>query len=97
MSLSPKINQYINNSLIRGKLCRWDKSLVTVFITPITGGIDNKEFMHSQVERAMTDWNNILRNNAIPVQFQKTTQVQQADIIVHWVKVGRVYEECVNI
>ena len=92
MPLSPKINQYINNSLIRGKLCRWDKSLVTVFITPITGGIDNKEFMYSQVERAMTDWNNILRNNAIPVQFQKIAQAQHADIIVHWVKVGRVYE-----
>lgn len=92
MSVSPNITQYINNSLIRGNLCGWNKSHVTVFITPITAGIDNKEYMYSQVENAINSWNNVLRQNNIPVQFQKTAQAQAADIVVHWVKVGRVYE-----
>lgn len=92
MPLSFKINQYINNSLIRGNLCRWEKPYVTVFITPITAGIANKEFMYLQVENAINSWNNVLRQNNIPVQFQKVSSAMQADIVVHWVKVGRVYE-----
>lgn len=92
MPISKNINRYINNSLIRGKLCSWDKNSVFVFITPITGSAANKEFMYSQVERAISSWNSILRANNIPVQFLKVLQAEQADIVVHWVKVGRVYE-----
>lgn len=92
MALSAKINQYINNSLLRGKLCRWDKYIVTVYITPITAAINNKEYMYSQVENALQSWNRIFREQNIPLMFQPTNNAPQADIVIHWVKVGRVYE-----
>lgn len=92
MTLSNKINTYINNSLLRGKLCRWYKSPVLVYITPITASIGNKEFLISQVEKAISSWNTTLLNSAIPVRFEQTSTPQNADIIIHWVKVGRVYE-----
>jgi len=88
--MNPNINQYIQNSLIRNKLCKWKKPVVNVYITPAT--IQDKEFMYSQVEKALSEWNTALRNLRINVQFQRTAQPASADIAVHWVKVGRVYE-----
>ena len=90
--ISTNINKYIENSKIRGKLCRWKKSPVTIHITPIVAGINNKEVMYSFVEKAILSWNGYLRTNGIGVQFQLTGQPQQADIVIHWTKVGRVYE-----
>ena len=92
MTLSSKISQYLQNSLIRGKLCRWDKNTVTVYISPITAGITNKEFMISQAEKALMSWNSHFRTHNIPLYFQPVVNAAQADIIIHWVKVGRVYE-----
>lgn len=92
MSVSSNITQYINNSLIRGKLCKWDKPLITVFVTPIAGNANNKDLMYSMIDKAITSWNSILKTNNISVQFQKIIQAQEADIVIHWVKVGRVYE-----
>ncbi len=48
--------------------------------------------MYNQVRTAINSWNNILKLNTIPVQFVETSSPAGADIIVHWVKVGRVYE-----
>ncbi len=90
--LSDKINDYIENSKIRGKLARWKKSPVYVFITPITANINNKEFYYGEIERAMSNWNKSLQRVNISVKFEKTTDVNNADVIIHWVKVGRVYE-----
>jgi len=93
MVLSNNIEKYLQNSLLRGRLCKWKKPFVTVFISPISSNeVLDKGFMRSQVERAITNWNNILRLNGINVQFQIISQAPQADIIVHWVKAGRVYE-----
>lgn len=92
MVISSKINEYIENSKIRGQLCSWKKSLVNVFISPISTPTGNKEFMFSQVQRAIQSWNDILRTNGINLQFFEINRPQSADIICHWVKVGRVYE-----
>lgn len=92
MALSANINKYIQNSLIRGKLCKWDKLIINVYITPITANISNKEFFVSQVFSAMQNWNKVLKEHYINVHFNPVGTAAQADIIVHWVKVGRVYE-----
>ena len=78
--------------MIRGKLCRWVKPLVYVHITPIVGMYSQKEVMYSYVEKALQTWNNIFRSNGINLQFSVVSQPAQADIVVHWVKVGRTYE-----
>lgn len=92
MVISNKINEYIENSKIRGQLCSWAKASVNVFISPISAPITNKEFMFNQVQRAIQNWNEILRSNRINLQFFEVSTPQSADIICHWVKVGRVYE-----
>lgn len=92
MALSANINKYIQNSLIRGKLCKWDKLIINVYITPITANISNKEFFASQVLSAMQNWNKVLKEHYINVHFNPVGTAAQADIIVHWVKVGRVNE-----
>lgn len=92
MGISANINTYIQNSKIRGQLCRWTKSIVNVYVAPILSNIQRKDFMISQVTLAMNSWNNFLRQNNIPVQFQGINSPIGADIVVHWVKVGRVYE-----
>jgi len=92
MMLSPEIDNYIKNSLINGKLCRWVKPIVTVYIMPIVSGGVDKNFMYSQVEKAIRNWNLILKNNGINIYFSVCQNAQGADIIVHWIKVGRVYE-----
>lgn len=92
MALSANINKYIQNSLIRGKLCKWDKLIINVYITPITANISNKEFFVSQVLSAMQNWNKVLKEHYINVHFNPVGTAAQANIIVHWVKVGRVYE-----
>ena len=89
--LSHQINKYIKDSLINGKLCRWDKSIVNVFVTPLLAS-ERKEFWHSKVEQAILSWNSVLRMNGINIQFMLVSVPQSADIVVHWVKVGRVYE-----
>lgn len=93
MAVSGKINLYIENSKIRGKLCKWKKSFVNVFISDINPALyPNAKFMFLQVEQAINAWNTIFRSNNINIQFQIIQQAVQADIIVHWVKVGRTYE-----
>ncbi len=92
MVLSNEIDTYIKNSLINGKLCKWEKSQVTVYTSPITAIGADKSFMYSLVEKSIQNWNSHLRANGINVQFQPVSQPAMADIVVHWVKVGRVFE-----
>lgn len=92
MVISENITKYIENSKIRGKLSKWTKPVVFIYITPIINQISNKDFMYSQVENAIFAWNKILRENRINLTFQTTLNSAQAEIIIHWTKVGRVYE-----
>lgn len=92
MAISNNIQQYIDNSKIRGQLCKWDKQNINVYITPITANINNKDFMFSQVQKSIRSWNEALQQNGFFVRFYEVNSPQQADITVHWIKVGRVYE-----
>ncbi len=92
MAISSNINQYIEKSKLNGRLCRWNKSIVNIFITPISAPISNKTFYYSEIERAITLWNKILKDCCINVQFNSITNAANADIVIHWTKVGRVFE-----
>ena len=92
MTVSEKINQYIENSKIRGKLAKWKKTLINVYISLIVADIQNKEFYYSEIKRAMTEWNRVMAYENILVQFTSTETPRNADIVIHWTKVGRVYE-----
>lgn len=92
MSVSANIEQYINLSKINGKLCKWDKNVINVFITDITANINNKTYYYMEIERAMNLWNEIFAQNNIYIRFNKVTTPINADIIIHWTKVGRVFE-----
>ncbi len=92
MGISNNINVYIENSKIRGKLARWKKSFVNYYITPPAGANIQKDDLHFQIEKAAESWNSYLRENGLPIHFQEVSNALSADIIVHRVKVGRVYE-----
>ena len=86
------INKYIENSKIRGTLARWKKSQVCVYITPITNQNADKIFLQTEINRAMTTWNETLKKLNIDIRFCITENNNNADIIIHWTKVGRVFE-----
>lgn len=90
--ISSDIQKYIENSKIRGQLAGWKKSFVNYFITPPPGTSNTKDFIYFQTTKAATSWNSFLRKNAIPIQFQEVSTPNEADIVVHRTKVGRVYE-----
>ncbi len=92
MSISHLINDYLNNSKIRGNLCRWKKTQIKVYISDISSQIKNKENMYYLIEKTIQSWNFILKKENIQIQFETTKDSQNADIIVHWIKVGRIYE-----
>ena len=92
MTISGNINEYIENSKYKGKLCRWYKSEINVFVTPITANIQNKESLYFDINKAIESWNNILLNNKLLLKFNVVQSSVCADIIVQWVKVGRVFE-----
>lgn len=92
MAISQNIQNYIENSKINGKLCKWNKSTVNIFITPISANISDKNFFYSQVQKAITIWNKTLKECGINLFLSEITTPINADIVVHWVKVGRVFE-----
>ena len=92
MTVSTLINSYIENSKINGRLCKWDKSSVNVFITPITANISDKNFLYSQVQKAVNVWNNALKQCHINLSLNIIQTPVNADIVIHWTKVGRVFE-----
>jgi len=87
MSISEKINIYIENSKIRGNLAKWKKSVIGIYITPITANIPQKEFYYSEIKRAISEWNNHLKSISAPL-FVIKSEPAEADVIIHWVKVG---------
>lgn len=92
MSISPKINTYLENSKHNRKFLRWKKPIVNIFITPISANISNKNYLYSQITQAISTWNIQLKNNSIGILFNQIQSPQNADIIICWTKVGRVYE-----
>lgn len=92
MKLSDDIDKYISNSKVKGSFIKWNKPILSVFITEITAQVENKNFYYSEISRAVSVWNNILIANGFSLKFELTSNPQNADIIVHWTKVGRVFE-----
>lgn len=92
MVLSTKINEYIKNSMIRGRLASWERGVVNVYISPITLQESSKEYYYSEIKRAMTNWNQVLADCDINIQLVINDNPALSDIIVHWTKVGRIHE-----
>lgn len=92
MTISSKIDTYIENSKIKNRLCKWDKFVINIYITSITADIPNKNFLYSEIYRGVDKWNTVLRECGIDRCFQIVNTAQTADIIIHWTKVGRVFE-----
>ncbi|MCM1338123.1 MAG: matrixin family metalloprotease [Muribaculaceae bacterium] len=92
MVLSQNITQYLEKSKLNGRYCRWRKYIVNVFITPISAPVSNKDFYYSEVSRAVQVWNRFLTSSAIGVQFNIINSAVGADVVIHWTKVGRVFE-----
>lgn len=59
---------------------------------PISANINNKDFYYSEIQRGIEKWNSVLRNNGINRSFQTVNTASDADIVIHWTKVGRVFE-----
>ena len=92
MNLSTSINKYIENSKIKGKLARWKKQQIYVYITEISTNIPNKTFYYEEIKRAVSVWNKYIQQSGIDLIIEITTTPNNADIIIHWRKVGRVFE-----
>lgn len=90
--ISSDIQKYIENSKIRGQLAGWKKSFVNYFITPPPGTSNTKDFYIFPNNKSSNFLEQLLRKNAIPIQFQEVSTPNEADIVVHRTKVGRVYE-----
>ena len=90
--ISNNIDKYIENSKVNGKLIKWDKNVLNVFVADIVGNISNKDFYKSEVQRAIQSWNTILKTCNIHIMFNQIYLPNSADIIIKWTKVGRVFE-----
>ena len=84
MTISANIDKYIKDSLINSKVCRFNKSTVSVFITKIVANMPDsqKQDCYFAVRQAMQIWNKFA-----PVNFIENNN-QNADIIINWTKVG---------
>lgn len=89
MNISPKIADYIKNSMINGRVCRFAKRDILYYISPISASISQskKYDYYNIINKAAFTWNQLdlfdLRNVSVP---------QDADIVINWVKTGRIYE-----
>lgn len=86
---SSKTEKYIKESLINGKVCRFAKEEINIFIQPISAQIPNfqKEEYYLIIRNAVNIWNNFA-----PVYFKITESPYNADITINWTKVGIKYE-----
>jgi len=92
MAVSTLISQYIEKSRLNGRLCRWKKPIVNVFVTQITAPVNNKDFYYSEVRRGVENWNLALKTCGINLQYMIVQSPAVADVVIHWTKVGRVFE-----
>lgn len=89
MTISANIDFYIKNSLINGKVCRFNKPVVNFYIQAIAAPIANnkKEEYYMIINDAAKIWNKFS-----PIKFNRITSPQTADIIILWTKVGIKFE-----
>lgn len=92
MTISGQIQKYIENSKLNGKLCKWDKPIINVYVIQISAPISGKENYYYDIKRGIDTWNSALRSCGINLSLNQITTPANADIIIHWTKVGRVFE-----
>ena len=92
MTVSLQISKYIENSKLNGRICRWNKQVIYVYITTISAPVANKDFYYFQVNKGMENWNIALKTCGINLRFDIANTPDYADVVVHWTKVGRVFE-----
>ena len=90
--ISDNIDKYIENSKVNGIFIKWDKNVLNVFVADIVGNVVNKDFYKSEVQRAILNWNSILKSCNVNIIFNQIYTPNCADIVVKWTKVGRVFE-----
>ena len=89
MTILNNIDEYIKDSLINGKVCRFDKTVINYFIQPISAPIQDtqKQEYYSIIANAANIW-----NNYAPVRLIQTETANNADIVIVWTKVGIKFE-----
>lgn len=83
--VSNLINNYIKDSLINGKVTRFGKNIVNVFVSQIVAPLSfgEKQDYYDSITNAIRIW-----NEYSPVKFQQINTPQGADIVINWGKVG---------
>lgn len=84
-----KNKQFLFNSSINNKLCRFDKHEIYIFMSKIFAQIPEtkKEEYYSIVRHAADIWNKFA-----PVKFSFTSNQENADIVIVWTMVGVKFE-----
>lgn len=84
-----KNKKYIQDSLVNGKVCRFGKKDVFIFVSPISANISEaeKQDYYFAVKKAAEIW-----NNYAPVRFHFTENQTNADIVIIWTKAGIKFE-----
>lgn len=83
--ISNLIDNYIRDSLINGKITRFNKNIVNIFVSPINAQINTseKQDYYDAISSAVRIWNEVS-----PVKFQQISSPLGADIVINWNKVG---------
>lgn len=89
MPISQNINNYIKDSMINGKVCRFNKLSISVYISEISANlpISQKYAYYEKIKQAISIWNKFS-----PAKFIQSSTPNGADIIVNWVKTGIKFE-----
>ena len=58
----------------------------------ISAPVANKDFYYFEVKKGMENWNIALKTCGINLRFDIANTPDYADVVVHWTKVGRVFE-----
>lgn len=83
--VSNLIDNYIKDSLINGKVTRFNKNIINVFVSQIVAPLSTseKQNYYDAISNAIRIW-----NEYAPAKFQQINFPQGADIIINWSKVG---------
>jgi len=79
--------EYLKDSLINNRLCRFNKHDISVFITEINAPVPQKNDYKFAVEKAISVWNKVA-----PVNFYLKNSPENCDIIIIWTKTGIKFE-----
>lgn len=87
--MANNLSQYIKDSLINERIARWDNKDINFYIADIVSNIKSydKEHYYEIIKKSAKIW-----SDTGVVKLNHTENRDNADIIVNWTKVGRVFE-----